>query len=1773
MLRKGNEKKSKTNDVPNISVPIHTIKEGPLSLPISLSYHASGIKLGEPASWVGLGWSLNAGGVIARTVQGIEDEGIGEQNGSGYLESPPTHPNCNDAATDSPSFYQAIYKGHQDGEPDIFSFNVGGYTGKFYFNSNGEEVLIPKQDILIDYSLGGTNEDELDQFIITAPNGVKYYFGSISEDNFLAIDKIKTATEANGALTVAGPSAWYLRKIESHDNLHYIILNYNEDLPSNNPYEYYGYKNLKQKTSWETAPGYSTPGSAGFENPGPSVPINTNIIQEYITFYATGVRLTSIETSSGIESIYFIPQLENRRDLGVYNDGLTKNVKALYAISIQTGEFCKKLLFDYDYIEDTKYPSGGTEDKRLRLLSVKEESCDNSITDIPAYNFYYDIEMHNGKPYLPNRLSKAIDHWGYYNGAYGNNASSGLIFNIPYIQGVYKLDIGDGTIISNYGDNGPVSFSEDGEACYFYEYEDGKSDRESNASAMTKGVLTQIKYPTGGYHRFEYEPNRYHDLESVADENIVDIVSHPYTCANTTVPADIGSSTFTIPSEEYLSKMKYNVRINLTPAMPLCDGGEPTFLTLVQVNSGGNDENISTVHWGGASQDVAVGSFQELFGLDNNDNDPTNDIVYGSSYKLVYLNPLTNYPYNPYETPLDFDLYFMDGISEEDITDVSEIEMLCNSTSTIVSSSFNIPDASYLSNLRYNLTLNIDETTPNCDGSMPSTLTLVKIDPNNGSYIYVSEAKYSTSSLDVTYASFIDLFDLSNSDYDPANDISFGDDYRLIIYNPYANNFKTPFLFELLHIDYPGANVLAGGLRIKKMVASDGGGETMVRTYEYEDEFDENRTSGQLYNKPQYAFIYADGEGSNLDTYCRVPPNEWASSDLVSFIKIFHEHSIVPLSSFESFHIGYKRVVEKIEGDGESAGNGSTEYIFYSEHVPNYTKLEDSFDERDSHPGQGLQYPIAPSKARIDAGNLHKKIVRDKNGNILAVEVNVKKEEAYEESDGHVDVMIKTAPLAWNAYTLRTKPYRLEKNIYVLDNVEKTTSFEYASSDHLQVTKKSFNNSDGTIYSTEYKYAHEMLAANEMDAQCLLDRWMINVPMEVKEYAGGTVIGGNRTFYTNCYPTSNEEILLNDARVSRGVTSGYTNGYPNDFTYMSFPTETYNWMSGGRLNTRDFEAWNWDYDYHLNTRMTSKIKDIDGQDVDYEYDQLGRLNKIIARDGNVTTDIVYQIGGGNNKVTTTTTFTDDTPTQITSEEFDGLGRLTKQTVNGIAKQEIIYDEAGRVGKDTYLPGSFTTYKYEPSPLNRVQRTIFPDLNYVETYYGGESNYYKVTTRNERGYRSSELTDILGRKSKYIDAEEGETVYDYDERSNLEYVYPPSGSPYTYTYDTRNRMTSKLVPGSKIQIFRYDDATDLMEYSIDANGNRMDYVYDVYGREKEVKHNELGNWDPDDPNYYNNVANHGSPGSMVMENTYGENNGSQINTGKLVATKAKILKSGPTSYAQTLFTYDTYGRVSQQKDFHHLGTDYYNFTNNLADWVLEERRTHTKAGNQMELITKRGYDNFGRELFYNTRVDGADALLAIGRSYNEKDQVVGKYYAGLDPFSALDYAKYKYNVRGWLTNINDVVYDLQEADECGELFDTGGDVVQVEQEVDVNGLLDWLCEEPDGTIIDGTDPCTPGDCFDEYYDYVVYSQHTASLLNDGYYVRVKLSSITLQGGDEVPLPNYPYYYDSQTSMNTLKVILKTGWMIITMLMMMSLSVLHFMRLGHQGNTITVLSYRY
>lgn len=57
----------------NISIPLFEIKFADINIPITLNYHASGVKLGAASGWVGQNWSLQCEPMISRTIRGRDD--------------------------------------------------------------------------------------------------------------------------------------------------------------------------------------------------------------------------------------------------------------------------------------------------------------------------------------------------------------------------------------------------------------------------------------------------------------------------------------------------------------------------------------------------------------------------------------------------------------------------------------------------------------------------------------------------------------------------------------------------------------------------------------------------------------------------------------------------------------------------------------------------------------------------------------------------------------------------------------------------------------------------------------------------------------------------------------------------------------------------------------------------------------------------------------------------------------------------------------------------------------------------------------------------------------------------------------------------------------------------------------------------------------------------------------------------------------------------------------------------------------------------------------------------------------------------------------------------------------------------------------------------------------------------------------------------------------------------------------------------------------------
>lgn len=482
--------------IPQINIPIYTVKAGSLQLPIGLNYHASGLKVSETASWVGAGWSLDAGGVITRTVMGLPDE---KNTGSGAVD-------IYGYFTDS-GYNKYLYSGvdqdwlgfsagRKDGEPDLFFFNFGGYSGKFFFRDDHTPILVPQQDIKIIPYFPVQGNQSIQGFTIITPDGTKYLFGNtpnIISPMVPPVEVTNPYSIGNGYSSGTAISSWYLNRITSFDgqfsiNLTYVPESYGYYVLSQNPLDPYGTGNPL----------------AGSQELG----LVKNIM--------TGVRLSQISFPNG--QVSFLggqPRIDLCDNSNTKTDNVNQFATALGSIQISNTEnsYCKNFNFSYGYFVDNATPQATqlntygvplqTDRYRLRLDSIKETTCDN-LLQIPARRFTYFGEA------VPRRLSLGVDHWGFINGITTNQ-----------------------TLIPTYIEtNGTSNNTING------------ADRGAYWPAMRGGSLNKMTYPTGGSSIFDFEPADNYSKSTTAPENVTffNMSTHMYG-QDSTLPAPVYFTT------------------------------------------------------------------------------------------------------------------------------------------------------------------------------------------------------------------------------------------------------------------------------------------------------------------------------------------------------------------------------------------------------------------------------------------------------------------------------------------------------------------------------------------------------------------------------------------------------------------------------------------------------------------------------------------------------------------------------------------------------------------------------------------------------------------------------------------------------------------------------------------------------------------------------------------------------------------------------------------------------------------------------------------------------------------------------------------------------------------------------------------------------------------------------------------------------------------------------------------------------------------------------
>jgi len=387
-------------------------------------------------------------------------------------------------------------------------------------------------------------------------------------------------------------------------------------------------------------------------------------------------------------------------------------------------------------------------------------------------------------------------------------------------------------------------------------------------------------------------------------------------------------------------------------------------------------------------------------------------------------------------------------------------------------------------------------------------------------------------------------------------------------------------------------------------------------------------------------------------------------------------------------------------------------------------------------------------------------------------------------------------------------------------------------------------------------------------------------------------------------------------------------------------------------------------------------------------------------------------------------------------------------------------------------------------VTTIDQPTFKSSIPISSIYGA-NQLYKNTVTDEDGNQTIEFKNTKGQvilvRKMLNTTESADTYYVYNDYDQLAYVIPPLASVvasldqtvldnlcYQYTYDGRNRLVEKKLPGKGWEFMVYDKA-DRLVLTQDANlrlSNKWFFnKYDKFGRVIYTgisvdggDRNTVQGWilftyginTEVSGSYIQNgmqipYANTAYPQSIVsiltvnFYDTYPtgapvftptlpnqsavltDTMSSELNTkGLPVASYVKNIEDD--NWTKNYNYYDTRGRAIGSHSINHLGG--YTQTESKLDFAGLAQQTITRhkrlASDTERIITETfEYDNQNRLKVHKHKVDNnlQEEILAQN-DYNELSQLTTKLVGGTNAGTGLQEVNYQYNIRGWMTQIND-----------------------------------------------------------------------------------------------------------------------------------------------------------
>ncbi len=438
----------------NISIPIYEISVGSMNVPISISYNSSGVKVAEMASNVGLNWSLNAGGMVSKTVRGIDDFQLPTRAGS--LVSYMTPAGWLGYTNASFTIYEM--NKYNDAQPDLFSVNAPGLTTKYihkrqyYTKADGtvdllstnlpEAVELEHKGTIINENLsGGMSPYGFDSIQLIPISGVVYNFVSSDVSNYQSGYAFTSSYLGNPLKT----ESYRLNSMFDPSSNQTIVFEYEE-----------------------YAINFHDLIPLGINSYGGGTDLQYSKTANSYTLYPKTHRLAKIVFDKGeVQFIYGLNRADNTDE------------KALTEIKVVDtyGNVVKHFKLEYSYFQSA-IESNTPQSKRLRLDKIYE--VDVNLAALPGYTFTYDTSHE-----MPPRTSYAHDFLGYNNGAYSST-------NTNPIPKLYFYN----NKVSPFYTSGAIELP-------------GNYSMAADSSYAKTYSLTKITFPTGGTNEYEYELNEF----------------------------------------------------------------------------------------------------------------------------------------------------------------------------------------------------------------------------------------------------------------------------------------------------------------------------------------------------------------------------------------------------------------------------------------------------------------------------------------------------------------------------------------------------------------------------------------------------------------------------------------------------------------------------------------------------------------------------------------------------------------------------------------------------------------------------------------------------------------------------------------------------------------------------------------------------------------------------------------------------------------------------------------------------------------------------------------------------------------------------------------------------------------------------------------------------------------------------------------------------------------------------------------------------------------